>query len=45
MSSGREMDVEHRSDIRIDRQDIVLVLAVVFLAVMLTTAVLWVGLR
>jgi hypothetical protein len=39
------MNLEHRSEIRIDQQGIVLVLAVAFLAVMLTAAALWVGLR
>jgi hypothetical protein len=39
------MDLEHRSDNRIDRQDIALVLAVAVLAVMLTSAALWIALR
>jgi hypothetical protein len=39
------MDLEHRSDIRIDHQGIALVLAVAVLAVMLTTAAVWIGLR
>jgi hypothetical protein len=39
------MDIEHRSDIRIDHQGIALVLAVAVLALVLTTAALWIGLR
>ena len=39
------MDLEHRSDIRIDLGGIILVLAVAFLTVMLTTATLWIALR
>jgi hypothetical protein len=39
------MDFEHQSDILIDHEGIALVLAVAVLAVLLTTAVLWVGLH
>jgi hypothetical protein len=42
---GAQMDLEHRSDIRIDLGGIILVLAVAFLTVMLTTATLWIALR
>jgi hypothetical protein len=44
-TSGAQMDVQHRSDIRIDHQGIALVLAVAVLVLVLTTAALWVGLR
>jgi hypothetical protein len=37
------MDVQHRSDIRIDHQGIALILAVAVLV--LTIAALWIGLR
>ena len=42
---GAQMDLEHRSGIRIDHEGIILVLAVAFLTVMLTTATLWIALR
>ena len=35
------MNLDHRSDIRIDHEGLALVLAVAFLAVVLTTATLW----
>jgi hypothetical protein len=38
------MNVQHRSDIRIDHQGIALVLAVAVLVLVLTTAALWIGL-
>jgi hypothetical protein len=37
--------LEHRPDIRIDHPGVVLMLMVAFLAVLLTTAAFWVGLR
>jgi hypothetical protein len=39
------MDLEHRSDIRIDRQGIALLLAVALLTLVLATAAIWIGLR
>ena len=42
---GAQMDVQHRSDIRIDHQGIALILAVAILVLVLTIAALWIGLR